>query len=95
MNTEDRSRFDKITQLTPPELTVADIDFLFARRTYLGKTKRDEFAKVLQDRADQVTRDAKTEADSRLPVRPVHPVMTPRQQQEADAYAKSQEVKKV
>lgn len=54
MDQASRKEFDRITQLTPEELTPAEINFLFARRSYLGKTKREEFADVLKAKEDQL-----------------------------------------
>jgi len=54
MDESSRAEFDRIRAKTPDSLTPAEIDFLYARRSYFNKSDRSEFADVIKKKDAQV-----------------------------------------
>ena len=61
MNPEAKEVLSKIVEKTPAELTVEEVDFLYARRSYLTKAQTEEFKDVLNQKAQQVQQGVQSE----------------------------------
>lgn len=55
MDEDSKKELDRVTQLTPEELTPEDIDFMYGRRSYLGSGARRDFAEVLAKKDKEAT----------------------------------------
>lgn len=54
MDQQSREELNRIIELGSDSLTPEDVNFLYARRSYLNKTQREEFKKVIHDKDEQV-----------------------------------------
>ena len=53
MNQQDQDTFNSIVALSPEALTDAQIDFLYARRSYLNKAVADQATADANEKAEQ------------------------------------------
>ena len=58
MNQADQDTFNSIVALSPEALTDAQIDFLYARRSYLNREQRNAFGNVIKVKDAQVAEAA-------------------------------------
>lgn len=54
MDELSRKEFDRITQLPADSLTIPEIDFLYARRSYCTKSDRAEYGDLLKKKDAEV-----------------------------------------
>lgn len=56
MNPKDREVLDQYLQIDPESLSVYELDFIRARRSYLNKTQRKEYENVIKYRDEEVSK---------------------------------------